>query len=204
MAISYPLQIPGVPGPVRVSFTAISSVGVNRSPWTFQTHVQEHPGQSWSAEITLPLMERAAAEEWIGFLLALNGQTGTFLLGDPAAKEPRGVAVGNPKVNGAQSAQARTLNTKGWQISTTGIMKKGDYIQIGSRLYKLLLDADSDGSGDSTFDIWPSLREPVADDDGIGITSCRGLFRLGQNITPLFSADDAKLYNISFGAVEAI
>lgn len=204
MPISYPLSLPASPGPVRVTLTAVSSVGVNRSPWTFQTQVQEHPGQSWAAEITLPIMEREAAEEWIAFLLSLNGQSGTFLLGDPAAKIPRGLAEGLPKVDGAHAAQARTINTKGWTTSITGILLKGDYISIGSRLYKLLNDADSDGSGDAALDIWPSLREPIADDDLILTTSCQGLFRLTNNITPLFNADDAKLYSVSFSAVEAV
>lgn len=204
MTISFPLSMPATPGVVRVTFTSITAVGVNRSPWTYQTQVQEHPGQSWSAEVTLPTMERETAEEWIAFLLSLNGQAGTFLLGDFASAEPRGVAVGTPKVNGAHTAQSRTLVTDGWQTSTTGIMLKGDYIQLGSRLYKLLTDADSDGSGNATFDIWPGLRESVADDETILITGCKGLFRLASNITPLFDVNDARHYSISFGAVEAI
>lgn len=204
MAISFPLSLPTTPGVIRVSFSSVSAVGVNRSPWTFQTQVQEHPGQSWTAEVTLPIMERSTAEDWISFLLSLNGQSGTFLLGDPAGAEPRGVAVGTPKINGAHAAQARTLTTDGWQISTTGILLKGDYIQLGNRLFKILEDADSDGSGNSTLEIWPGLREAVADNETILTTGCRGLFRLATNIVPLFNVDDAKLYNVSFGAVEAI
>jgi len=204
MAISYPLQMPATPGPVRVTFSSVSSIGVSRSPFTYQSHVQAHQGKSWAAEVTLPTMERDAAEEWIAFLLSLNGQEGTFLLGDPAAKVPRGIATGVPRVNGAQSAQAKTLVTDGWTASTTDILKKGDYIQVGLRLYKLLTNATSDGSGNATLDIWPTLRESVADNDLILTTTCVGLFRLAQNIVPLFNADDAKMYNISFSAVEAV
>lgn len=204
MAITYPLSLPTNPGPVRVEFTAVNSVGENRSPWTYQTQVQEHAGKSWAAEITLPLMKREQAEEWIAFLLACNGKLGTFLLGDPAAKLPRGNAVGVPLVDGAHAAQASELATKGWAVSLTGVLLKGDLIQVGQRLYKVLEDVNSDGSGEATFEVWPNFREPIVNNEPIIVTEAKGLFRLADNITELFSANDAKHYMIGFSAVEAV
>ena len=144
MAISYPLSLPSTPGIKRVTLRSLTSVAILRNPFTFQQQVQEFAGQIWGADVTLPIMERADAENWNSFLLKLNGPAGTFLLGDPAAKSPRGVATGSPKVNGA-SQTGKSLNTKGWTVSVTGILKAGDYVQIGQRLYKNLNDVNSDG-----------------------------------------------------------
>lgn len=155
------------------------------------------------AEVTLPVMERADAEEWISFLLKLNGQQGTFLLGDSAAKTARGIATGTPLVNGA-SQTGQSLVTDGWTAGVTGILKAGDYIQLGQRLYKVLNDANSDGSGNATLDIWPRLRESPANNSSIIVSDCLGLFRLSGNSYQIHSADVAKLFSLAFSAEEAI
>lgn len=202
MSISYPLTLPSTKSPARISFTSSSAVAVSRSPWTYNSQVQAFSGQVWLADISLPAMERADAEQWISFLLKLNGQEGTFLLGDGAAKTPRGTAAGSPLVNGA-SQTGQSLITDGW-TSGSAVLKAGDYIQIGQRLYKVLNDVTSDGSGNATLDIWPRLRESPANNDPIVTASCVGLFRLASNQTPLFSVDAAKLYGLGFNAVEAL
>ena len=131
-------------------------------------------------------MNRANAEKWFSMLVALRGQLGTFLAGDDqCATTPQGVATGTPLVNGAQGSMSNTLATKGWTHNVTGILLAGDYIQLGTgtaqRLYKVLTDADSDSSGNATFDIFPTLREGVTDSQPLTIQNCMGTFRLAQN-----------------------
>jgi hypothetical protein len=71
------------------------------------------------------------------------------------------------------------------------------------RLYKVMVDANSDSNGNVTFDVFPRLREDVPDSTVIVTASPRGTFRLAGNQQE-WDIDSAKVYGISFQAVEAI
>lgn len=202
MSITYPLTIPSSISPKRVRLFSINAVAVARSPFDFTTQVQEFSGQSWSAEVSYPDMTREQAEEFNSFLLSLMGQVGTFYLGDPLGKSPRGVATGTPKVNGA-SQTGNQIITDGWSNSITGILLAGDYLQLGQRLYKVLQDVDSNGSGQATIDIFPRLVESPADNETVITENCVGIFRLASNINSIFDSNEERLYNISFSCIEA-
>ena len=206
MSISYPLSLPSNPGTRKVDLTADNIVGITRSPFTGQQQTYQWPGEGWLVDVNLPPMQRAAAEQWWSFLVALRGQEGTFLIGDDVCNTPRGVATGTPLVHGAQGSMSNTLATKGWTHNITGILKAGDYIQLGSgtsqRLYKVLTDANSDSSGYATLDIFPTLREGVSDNQAITTSNCKGCFRLAEN-QRVRSVDHSLIYGISFKAEEA-
>lgn len=205
MAISYPVAFPDL-GIKSMNIRAMNVVGMSQSPFTGQQQVYKHQGQWWEAEITLPPMKRAEAEQIAAFLLKLNGRYGTFTLGDPANTAPRGVGTGTPLVNGG-SQTGNSLVTDGWTTSTTGILKAGDWIQLGSgsasRLHKVLNDVNSDASGNATLDIWPNLRSSPSDNDSITVTSPKGLWRLSSNDVN-YSIDEASIYGITFACVEAL
>lgn len=204
MAISYPLSLPSNPGPTRITLGSTVAVSLIRSPFTFQSQVQQYAGAMWTAEVTLPLMERTQAEEWISFLLMCWGQSGTFLLGDTAAKTPRGSVLGNPTINGTQYPGAKIMSVTTFTPSITNILRAGDYIQVQNRLYKVLQDVNSDVTGQATFDIFPPIREGLLNGDTVVTYNTKGLFRLSSSTTPIFNVDDAKHYEISFSAVEAV
>jgi hypothetical protein len=205
MAITYPISFPSL-GIRSMNIRARSVVGFSASPFTGQQQVYKHQGQWWEAEVTLPPMKREDAEQIAAFLLKLNGQYGTFLLGDPANTVPRGVGTGTPLVYGA-SQTGSELVTDGWTTSTTGILKAGDWIQLGSasasRLYKVLNDVNSDASGIATLDIWPNLRSSPADNAQITVIAPKGQWRLASNEVN-YSIDEASIYGITFACVEAI
>ena len=203
MAITFPLNLPTSIGLDSFQLRITDSVAVLRSPWSFATQVQEHNGQMWMLDASIPPCPRELAEPWVAFLETLKGPVGTFLIGDPWGKSPRGVASGTPLVNGG-SQTGESLNTKGWTAGVTGILKAGDYIQIGQRLYKLKQDANSDGSGNATLEIRPRLRESPANNASIITEEPVGLFRLNTSEVPLFDLDYERLYSVSFTAVEAI
>lgn len=205
MAITYPLSLPTITGIANIVITARNSVAVATSPFTLTTQVMQHQGSRWEASVTLPPMKRASAEEWIAFLISLNGAYGTFLLGDPMGATARGsasTAAGTPLVNGG-SQTGSTLNIDGAPNNATGYLKAGDYIQIGTNLYKVLADANSNGSGQVSLDIWPSLRSSPADNAAVVVAGAKGLFRLSSSDAS-FSIDNASVYGINFSAVEAI
>lgn len=202
MTITYPLTLPSS-NFQRLSIRSNVAAGVVRNPFTMQSQVHQFTGQMWIAEVTLPLLERADAEAWSAFLLKLYGPYGTFMLGDPLAATPRGTAPGAPKVKGG-SNQGSTLDTDGWTAGQTGILLKGDYIQIDVNLYKVLNDVDSNGSGEATLDVFPMLRQAYADNTAITTSSAKGIWRLLQNDLPVYNVGEEKTYGVSFTAVEAI
>ncbi|MFZ9264955.1 MAG: hypothetical protein ACO222_07310 [Polynucleobacter sp.] len=206
MAISYPLALPTTTGIAKIRLSANSVVGISMSPFTAKQQVYKYTGQYWEAEITLPPMKRSEAEYWISFLLKLNGSYGTFLLGDPNGATARGVATGTPLVNGA-SQTGNELVTDGWTTSTTGILKAGDYIQLGTgssaKLHKVLDDVDSDSSGNATITIWPDLRSAPSDNAAIVVSGAKGVFRLSTNQSD-WDVNEASIYGMTFPAREAL
>lgn len=201
VSTQYPLTMPNTQIK-RTVFSAKNSVTVSRSPFTFQSKVQEHSGHLWSAEITLPLMKRPEAEPWASFLLQLNGQVGTFWLGPVVEKEPQGSVVGSPRVAGGDQT-GQQLTTRGWAINTIDIVKAGDWFQLGSWLYKLTLDATSNNNGELTLDFWPRLRDVPPDDTQIIFQAPNGLFRLAGNEQVIVDVSEDHIFSISFSAIEA-
>lgn len=209
MAESYPLALPAHTGIAQIRLLARNVVGVSTSPFNLKQQVFRHPGQRWEADVTLPPLQRADAELWASFLLRLRGQQGTFLLGDPANATPRGTASatpGTPVVNGA-SQTGDELNIDGLPTSETGYLKAGDYIQLGSgataTLHKVLEDVNSNGSGEATLNLWPQVRTAPADNAAVTVSNAQGNFRLASNET-MWDINNATLYGITFGAVEAL
>jgi hypothetical protein len=209
MAITYPLSTPTTIGIESITLSAYNATATSESPFTYKQQVFSHTGQKWMASVTIPTVHRDRAEDWVGFLLALKGQVGTFLLGDPNCTSPRGsasVTPGTPVVAGA-SQTGDTLAIDGLPTSVTGYLKRGDYIQLGSgsttTLHKVLTDVDTDGSGAATLDIWPNLRSSPANNATVTLEDCKGRFRLVNPVSS-WGIDNQSTYSISFEAVEAL
>jgi hypothetical protein len=206
MAVTYPLALPTTTGIAKIRISANNVVGISQSPFTAKQQVYKYTGQYWEAEISLPPMKRADAEYWISFLLKLNGSYGTFLLGDPNGATARGVATGTPLVKGA-SQTGNELVTDGWTTSTTGILKAGDYIQLGTgssaKLHKVLDDVNSDSSGNATITIWPDLRAAPSDNAAIVVSGAKGVFRLSTNQSD-WDVNEASIYGMTFPVREAL
>ena len=206
MAISYPVTFPASIGVSSINIRAKTVVGVSSSPFTGQQQVYKHQGQWWEAEVSLPPMKRDEAEQVVAFLIKMNGQYGTFLMGDFLSTAPRGIGTGTPLVNGASQA-GDELVTDGWTVSTTGILKAGDWIQLGSAststLHKVLDDVTSDASGNATLNIFPNLRSAPDDNAIITISSPKGRWRLASNETD-YAIDNASIYGMTFACVEAL
>jgi hypothetical protein len=153
-------------------------------------------------------MKRTNAEQWIAFLLSLKGQLGTFYLGDPRACTPLGSArdADTILVNGALSS-GDTINIDSAPASRTDYLKAGDYMQIGAgtsrQLFKVLTDVDTNGSGQATVDVWPNVRTTIANNSAVTVQSAKGIFRLITN-EQAFSINEASIYGITFGAIEAV
>jgi hypothetical protein len=209
MAITYPLSLPTGIGMAQIELRVSNAVAVSRSPFTYSTQVHAYSGKSWQADVTLPSIRRDLAEEWIAWLISLKGQLGTFYLGDPNAVTPLGSARNSDTVttNGSTAAGSNTIAITSAPLSQTDYLKAGDYLQIGTgtsmQLFKVLADVDTDGSGQATIDVWPDVRATISTGTSVYFESAKGVFRLASNESA-FSINEASIYGISFGAIEAI
>jgi hypothetical protein len=194
MAISYPLNTPTTIGIESIELRAVNAVATSQSPFTYKQQVVSHTGQKWEASVTIPSVRRDKAAEWKAMLVALKGQAGTFLLGDPDYASPRGT-VSSCSVTG--NAGDETVD-----VIMTGSLLAGDYIQLGSgsaaKLHQVLIDQ----TGDGQLEIWPALRSDYSSQTAV-TDSPKGVFRLNQNISS-WSINNASFYGISFEAVEVI
>jgi len=206
MPISYPRALPTHTGIRQITLRAVNVTAVSESVFTLRQQVFKHSGERWEAEVTLPQMARSDAEQWVAWLLSMRGREGTFLLGDPLGATPRGSAGGTPRVNGAgQTGDSITID--GCTASQTGWLKAGDYIQLGSgagsSLHKVLQDVSSNGAGQATIDVWPSIRTAPADNSTVVVSAGKGVFRLATSNTE-WSINEIAHWGIVFPAVEAI
>ena len=188
MTITYPLALPTSFGASEFTIDLVRAVAVSESPFSFSQQVQEHPGEAWEINFVLNLLNREQAEAYNAFLLSLAGRVGTFTMAIPGSETPRGVATGTPLVKGAGQT-GRSLIVDGFTPSTTGILKAGDWVQLGSgsttRLHKVLTDVNSNGSGEVTIDLAPLIKTAPADNDALVVTNAKGLFRLKRNSNPV-------------------
>jgi len=206
MAITFPIAFPTVRSVMSLNWRAVRVDALSQSPFTYTQQVVRHAGQRWEADVTMPPLERAEAMEFIGFLRKLDGRYGTFTFTPPDASTPRGSIGGTPVVNGA-SQTGSELAITGAPASETGWLLAGDYIQLGSaattRLHQVVSDANTDGSGNVTLDIWPNLRSSPANAATVVVSGASGLFRLASPSSD-YQVDHSNIYGFAFSMVEAI
>lgn len=203
---SYPLALPSKPFAKKSKITALAASSVSRSPFTFEEQAFLYQGAAWAIEMQWPPMTRAQAEYFIAVFIKLQGRYGTFLAYDYDGANPRGAGVPGAGVIDGAGQTGYVLNTRGWAASTSGILLTGDYIQIGTgaqaRLYKVTDDANSDGSGKASFNIWPPLRAATFDGNTVHIQKCLTQFRLDAAFE--WDADEVSTYGVSITATEAL
>ena len=196
MAISYPLTPPAAIRIASLRFSAISAVARNISPFTFSSQSYNWTGTMLSGDVECPPMNRADAEELIGFLIM--AARGTFYFRDYANGTQRGNMSSNPKLDGAHVANTTTITIDGG----SGSWAVGDYIQLGtgssSKLHKI-----TQVNSATSYEIFPLLRTAYPDNTAIVYSNAVGVFRLGTT-TCDWSIDTAKNYGINFSIFEAI
>jgi hypothetical protein len=197
------IPMPDTPAaPASVEFTAEDTVAMSVSPFTGQQQIQDWQASMLAASISMPPLTHAQAQDWIAFLMELRGQANVFQFGDPLATAPRGSGAGTPLVDGG-GQKGYTLALKGWAASAAGVLLRGDWIQIGYRLYRTMATANADGAGKVVLKIWPQLRESPGDGDALILTNTKGLFRLQQNARK-WSITASRTYGMQFEIMEAL
>ncbi len=201
------IEVPESSCAASVTMTLSRVVARTMSPFTLQEQTLLWSGEQWGVEFDLPtIVDRAVANEWKAFAVALKGSYNYFLLGDPSAKEPLGTALGAGVIS-ASGQTGNSIETEGWVANQASLLKAGDYIQIGvneqARLHMVIEDASSNADGEATLTIEPALRSTSIINTPVLTSNPRGLFRLASNSFS-WSVNPGPRYSISFSAVEVI
>lgn len=201
------ITMPSSVGIAEINMSLTSVVAVTNSPYTLEAQAFKWPGEQWAVDFNMPMIGDAAiAGEWKAFGAKLNGRFNYFLLGDPSGATPSGLGTGTPLVKGA-GQMGNSILIDGLPLSTSNILKAGDYVQIGtginSRLHLQVEDLDSNGSGEATLNLVPAVRTELADNTVVSFHDTVGVFRLTSNrfewrVTP------GPLYQLSFQAEEVV
>lgn len=202
---SYPLTLPTATGITTQRFSLTRIVGVSQSPFTRQEQVIQHQGEFWSATVQLPSMMKNTAAQWLAFLLQLRGRRGTFKLGDQDRKTIQGTATGTILVNGAAQT-GNQVALDGFANSLNNVFKAGDYIQIGSFLYMVTENVNSNATGEANVRIEPALRtglEAIPDNTTVIYLNTTTVMRLDSNEVA-WDTDQVSKYGISFSCSEAL
>lgn len=175
MAITYPLTLPSAPKSYTLTPKSVTSMSA--SVFTGEQYVQNFSGQWWELSLTYPSNSRTTQSYLSATITAMLGRSGTFYFGPVGASAtPSGSISGSPTVV-SPSVGVNTLSITGLANSTTGVLKAGDFIQVASHLYYVLTDANSDGSGNATVDVFPNVRSDATNGAAVVYNNPKGVFR---------------------------
>ena len=147
------------------------------SPLNRSVQTVAMPGEYFMATLSFPIYQEDDARTLIAFLSGLRGSAGRFYLHDHSLETPRGVATGTPLVKGA-SQTGLTLESDGWTVSQTGILKAGDMFGFGTELHMLKSDVNSDAGGNASLVLVKPIRTSPSDNAPITTSSPKATMML--------------------------
>lgn len=196
--------MPTTPGFRNSDFYLETNTATFQSPVNKAVQRMERSGALWMFTGTLPAMKRDDAMLWKAWFLKLKGRVHTFSAYDPECAQPRGVATGAPLVKGAGQT-GNTLLIDGCTASTFGWLRFGDYFSVNGELKQLVLDADTNGSGETTLTFEPPLRASPADNTAIVTDKPTCTMILMDDATGSWPSDAMGVYQEkTFSAMEVI
>lgn len=206
-APSYPLTLPSAPAFSKARWSLKRVTAVSESPFTGQQQVFDYGYALWTANLSLPPMLRPDAANWEAFMMKLHGRVGTFLLYDPDARLPQGGVNTTATLEGAVAVGDFTIGIDTNNANMTNVFKAGDYIQIGSaaaaKLYMIVDNANSNGSGVATVNIEPPIKVAASDGAAVDYTSAVGVFRMDSPDLG-WDTDQVSKFGITFSCTEAL
>jgi len=122
-------------------------------------------GQRFRLRLRFPVMTRTEFAPINAFVMKQRSQMESFTYSPPTISSALGVASGVISVNGAISAGVTSVAIDGMANSTSGVFKAGDYFRFTgqTKVYMVMADVSSNGSGQGTLTFEPPLRSNVSD-----------------------------------------
>jgi len=122
-------------------------------------------GQRFRLRLRFPVMTRTEFAPINAFIMKQRSQMESFQYVPPTIDDALGVASGVISVNGAISAGVTSVAIDGMANSTSGVFKAGDFFRFTgqTKVYMVMADVSSNGSGQGTLTFEPPLRTGVSD-----------------------------------------
>ena len=126
-------------------------------------------GQRFKLSLRFAPMTRTQFAPILAFIMKQRSQLESFTYTPATMASTNGVATGSILVNGAVSAGATSCSIDGMANSTTGVFKAGDFFRFTgqTKVYMIVSDVSSNGSGQGTLTFEPPLRTAVSDNTAL-------------------------------------
>ena len=155
---------PASPAPRDVAISSNQNTIVTTTA-SGRRQARQIDGQKFRLRLRLPVMTRSQFAPILAFIMKQRSQMESFQYVPPTIDDALGVASGVISVNGAISAGVTSVAIDGMANSTSGVFKAGDYFRFTgqTKVYMVMADVDSNGSGEGTLTFEPPLRDNVSD-----------------------------------------
>lgn len=163
--------------PSSQTFKLVSNGTSFTSPWTGATQTMRFPGSRWSTTLNFSNMDDYESRLIESLLAKLDGMSGRVYMRDFGREDA--VVHGSPLVDGADQSGTSVL-TKGWTPSIT-VLRRGDYINVGTELKMVVDDVVSSGTGSATVNFGPMLRYSPSNNSPIVLDNPMGIFMQPNN-----------------------
>ncbi len=154
--------------PATNTFELVSNTRTYQSPLTNAVQTSSRKGSLWKASLQFNNLSGDDRKVMQAFLVKLNGQQHRFTLQDHS-HTLRGAGGGTLRVNGATQS-GTTLVCDGATASVNNYLRAGDYISFNNELHMVVVDANSDASGNVSLSIAPPIRKTPADNTIVDYT----------------------------------
>jgi len=157
-------------------------------------------GQRFALTLRFPVMSRTEFAPILAFIMKQRSQLESFTYTPATMEDTRGSAATVISVNGAHSAGDTTIDVDGMGNNLNGVLKAGDFIRFTgqTKVYMVVEDLNSNGSGAGTITIEPPLRSSLSDntvliynnvDFTVGLTSDIQEFNIGTSLYYQYEVD---------------
>ena len=155
---------PSSPAPKDVAISTNQNTIVTTTA-SGRRQARQIDGQKFRLRLRFPVMTRTEFAPILAFIMKQRSQMESFQYTPPSVDDALGVASGVISVNGAINAGVTSVAIDGMANSTSGVFKAGDFFRFTgqSKVYMVVADVSSNGSGQGTLTFEPPLRANVAD-----------------------------------------
>lgn len=209
MALAFPLPAPPVPAKWWTTRFALDRQQA-LSPTRGGTVAVDIGEPLWAADVVYQSLTRFEAGQVRGWLDALDGGVGSFLLYDRNRRYPSAYGPGGGVATGSMTAV--NANLKDVTIGSLGAnyqFRAGDYIEFAwgtgnSRraLHRVVADALGNASGVATVEVRPAIRGTFTFPRTVQLRSPSAVFRLVHGSVDVATDIRTGLTTASFSAVQ--
>ena len=155
---------PSSPAPSSVTISSNQNTIVSITS-SGRRQARQIDGQRFRLTAKFPVMSRTEFAPILAFIVKQRSQVESFQFVPPTLDDALGVASGVISVNGAINAGVTSVAIDGMANSTNGVFKAGDFFRFTgqTKVYMVMADVNSNGSGQGTLTFEPPLRSNVAD-----------------------------------------